>query len=103
MLADDGDGTAGGTSTGGLFLGASQDMALYHDGTDSVINNVTGGLLIAHNGTTRIETDGTGIGFFNTAPAAKPTVTGSRGGNAALASLLTGLAGLGLLTDSSSA
>lgn len=43
------------------------------------------------------------IGFFNTAPAAKPTVTGSRGGNAALASLLTALAGLGLLTDSSSA
>ena len=46
---------------------------------------------------------GTLAGFFNTAPAAKPTVTGSRGGNAALASLLTGLAGLGLITDSSSA
>ena len=44
----------------------------------------------------------TGIGFFATAPVAKPTVTGSRGSNAALASLLTALAGLGLLTDSSS-
>ncbi len=42
------------------------------------------------------------VGFYNTAPAAKPTVTGSRGSNAALASLLTALAGLGLLTDSSS-
>lgn len=42
------------------------------------------------------------IGFFNGTPAVKPTVTGSRGGNAALASLLTALAGLGLLTDSSS-
>jgi hypothetical protein len=42
------------------------------------------------------------LGFYGTAPAAKPTVTGSRGGNAALASLLTALAGLGLLTDSSS-
>lgn len=42
------------------------------------------------------------IGFYNTSPAAKPTVTGSRGGNAALASLLTALAGLGLLTDSTS-
>lgn len=30
----------------------------------------------------------------------KPTVTGSRGGNAALASLLTGLAAMGLITDS---
>jgi hypothetical protein len=43
------------------------------------------------------------LAFYGTNPAAKPTVTGSRGGNAALASLLTALAGLGLLTDSSSA
>ena len=42
------------------------------------------------------------VGFYGTAVAAKPTVTGSRGSNAALASLLTALAGLGLLTDSSS-
>jgi hypothetical protein len=34
--------------------------------------------------------------------AAKPTVTGSRGGNAALASLLTALAGMNIITDSSS-
>lgn len=47
--------------------------------------------------------DGTTVGFYGAAPAAKPTVTGSRGGNAALASLLTGLATLGLVTDSSSA
>lgn len=47
--------------------------------------------------------DGSQVGFYGTAPAAKPTVTGSRGGNAALASLLTGLANLGLITDSSSA
>lgn len=44
---------------------------------------------------------GGNIGFYGTTPAAKPTVTGSRGSNAALASLLTALAGLGLLTDSS--
>lgn len=43
------------------------------------------------------------VGFYNTAPSAKPTITGSRGGNAALASLLTGLAGLGLITDSTTA
>lgn len=43
------------------------------------------------------------VGFYGTTPAAKPTVTGSRGGNVALASLLTALAGLGLLTDSSTA
>lgn len=44
---------------------------------------------------------GTFIGFHNTAPVAKPTVTGSRGGNAALASVLTALANYGLITDSS--
>lgn len=43
------------------------------------------------------------VGFYGTASVAKPTVTGSRGGNAALASLLTALASQGLLTDSSTA
>ena len=44
-----------------------------------------------------------GLGFFGAAPGAKPTVAGSRGGNAALASLLSALAGLGLITDSTTA
>lgn len=43
------------------------------------------------------------IGFYGAAAVAKPTVTGSRGGNAALASLLTQLASLGLIVDSTSA
>jgi hypothetical protein len=43
------------------------------------------------------------IGFFGTTPAGQQTVTGSRGGNAALASLLTALATLGLIIDSSTA
>ncbi len=49
-----------------------------------------------------VRANGTGVAFNGTAPIAKPTVTGSRGGNAALASLLTQLAALGLITDSSS-
>lgn len=40
------------------------------------------------------------IGFHGAAPVARQTVTGSRGGNAALASLLTKLANLGLIIDS---
>jgi hypothetical protein len=48
-------------------------------------------------------TSGGRLGFYSTAPIAKPTVTGSRGGNAALASLLTALANLGLVTDSTTA
>ena len=56
-----------------------------------------------HQITGNLDHDGSNVGFYNTAPAAKQTVTGSRGGNAALASLLTGLAAIGLITDSSSA
>jgi hypothetical protein len=50
----------------------------------------------------RIEASGTSalISFFGGAAAAKPVVSGSRGANPALASMLTGLAGLNLLTDS---
>jgi hypothetical protein len=43
---------------------------------------------------------GSTLGFYSATPAAKPAVTGSRGGNAALASLMTALAALGLVTDS---
>lgn len=42
----------------------------------------------------------TGIGFNGATPIAKPTVSGSRGANAALESLLTQLAAYGLITNS---
>jgi hypothetical protein len=43
------------------------------------------------------------VGFFNTAPVAKPTVSGAKASNAALGSLLAALAALGLITDSTTA
>ena len=46
---------------------------------------------------------GGNVGFNGTTAIAKPTITGSRGGNAALASLLTALASYGLITDSTTA
>lgn len=67
-------------------LGNAADLRLRTNDTDRII--------IAYNGN---------IGFFGSAGSAKPAVAGSRGGNAALASLLTGLAGLGLLTDNTTA
>lgn len=45
----------------------------------------------------------TGIGFNGAAPSAKAAISGSRGGNAALAALLTELAAKGLITDSTTA
>lgn len=41
------------------------------------------------------------IGFYGTPASAQKTVTGSKAGNAALASLLSQLSALGLLVDSS--
>lgn len=74
--------------------GASQNMAVFSH---------AGGGYVTNFGTKRIEWDPTGIGFFATAPVAKQSITGSRGGNAALADLLTKLAATGLITDSTSA
>lgn len=53
--------------------------------------NGTGATVLGGDATTRVNLD------------LKPTVTGSRGGNAALASMLTGLASAGILVDSSTA
>jgi hypothetical protein len=43
------------------------------------------------------------VGFFGDAGTVKPTITGSRAGNAALADLLTSLDAMGLVTDSTTA
>jgi hypothetical protein len=45
-------------------------------------------------------TSDTKLGFYGQTPTAKQNVTGSKGGNVALANLLTALAALGLITDS---
>lgn len=74
--------------------------------------NVTGGANIANGITTSgdfVQSSGNfslpnaSLGFFGSAPNTKQTVTGSRGGNAALQSLLSALANYGLVVDSSSA
>ncbi|MFE3762260.1 hypothetical protein ACFXPI_10905 [Streptomyces sp. NPDC059104] len=46
---------------------------------------------------------GSTLGFYGATAVTKPVVTGAKGGNAALASLLTALATLGLITDSTTA
>ncbi len=55
---------------------------------------------IANGATDYIGVNSTGIGFYNATPVAKPTVSGSKSANAALGSLMTALANLGLVTDS---
>lgn len=62
--------------------------------TASRIDNGSTGLIVAHASAK--------LGFFDAAPVVKPTVTGSKGGNAALASLMTALSSLGIVTDTTS-
>lgn len=81
---------------GNYSIGASGTVAEVYGDTSS-------GILSSPNATTRFTWNNTGIGFYTTAPIAKPAASGSRGGNAALASLLTALSNLGLVTDSTSA
>ena len=78
-----------------LGVGSYAWALLMASGVDAVVN----GLEI--NGT--LDHDGSTVGFYNVTPVSKQAVTGSRGGNAALASLLTALSTIGLITNSSTA
>lgn len=60
----------------------------------------TGQIRNPANSANYLEWNATGVGFFGATPIARPTITGSRGANAALASLLTQGATLGLWVDS---
>jgi hypothetical protein len=80
-----------------IYADATYGAAIVGFGTSSDVTLIgrTGNLLIQGS-----DNGGAKLGFFGTAPQAKPTVTGSRGSNAALTNLLTVLANFGLLTDS---
>jgi hypothetical protein len=92
--------------SGSTFAGASGDVTI-RSGQGGAGGN---GILNLQNGTILAKYSGGGddpvvnqIGFYQTTPVDKPTVTGSRASGAALQDLLTKLASLGLITDSTSA
>jgi hypothetical protein len=95
LRVDASSGSGSGTLTFGD--GTTADTNLYRASANTLATDdaLTVALALRHLGTT--------LGFYGATAATKPTVTGSRGGNAALASLLTSLATLGLLTDSTTA
>ncbi len=116
--------TAASNTTGSLVVGGG--MAVADIGQDSYMggtftfngaavvangdfylgNGASKNVYIAHNASSAAyvcSNASASLGFFKGSSATtKQTVTGSRGGNAALASLLTALAAYGLITDSSS-
>lgn len=97
-----------GTGTGGTYVNAlrvvggtaGNGAVITALGSDTNIMIRTAGV---GTGGTQIEPSGGRVGFYGTTPVAKAAITGSRGGNAALASLLSQLATLGLITDSTTA
>lgn len=94
------------TATGGL---TTAPVVIGAGGSDtnistSVAGKGTGNAQLTDSaGVVKVAANSTGLGFFGATPAAKPSITGARGGNAALASLLTQGATLGLWTDSTTA
>lgn len=122
-IEDDGNGGVyiSSTGTGGLTLQSSTSLDLQAaanvninnsgpDGTSvadtggggiQLTNTVAGGIQLqdSQDGVTLMCTK---LGFFSTSPAAQPTVTGAKGGNAALTSLIAALVSLGLIVDGTS-
>jgi len=99
---------AGVTATNTYSLHAKDKVKIEDNGSSNfgLLEATPNDFEISNNGSGSVkilsdfEHEGTLLGFYNTSPVAKPTVTGSRGGNAALADFLTQMATLGLITDS---
>lgn len=91
----------------GSNAGSNFKIARFNDagstlGDALILDRVSGNMIVpaAVNVGGAFDHDGSTIGFYGATPAGKPTITGSKGGNAALTNLLGALAGMGLLTDS---
>lgn len=89
-----GDGSGGGGTGGTAFLQAGGNPGSPSDRGVAEMRVAGGAAAIRVGGA-----NGLALSFYGGVPETQPTVTGSRGGNAALASLLTELATLGLIVD----
>jgi len=95
-----------GLETGG-DVGTGIQLSCFHDdGSFNTfawyVDRATGNMRIFHDLELEgaINHDGTTIGFYGATPITKPTITGVKGSSVALANLLTQLANLGLITNS---
>jgi hypothetical protein len=117
ILSFYGDGTAGNRrirvgdfGAVGLFeaveevvVAASSKVTLGGTGAPGWFEVNSTGFTGCSGATVRITANATGLGFFAATPVAKPTVSGAKGSNVALGSLMTALSSLGLVTDSTTA
>lgn len=84
--------------------GAVAGYALVSDGGHVIFNAGHGSYVwyvysVSYAGIISVDGGADALAFFGSAPVTKPVVAGSKGGNAALASLMTALSSLGLVTD----
>lgn len=109
-LVAEGAATAGSVRIRSAGTDANVPMRFDTQGTGSIFLNPGGGnrlevysagVIVRNASATVMQVNATGLGFFGVAPVARPAISGSRAGNAALASLLTSMANLGLITDGS--
>lgn len=95
-------GNTGGGAGGTLYLiagtGTDGGYAVLRAGA-ATTGTPGAAIMQDSSGADRVAASYLGIAFNGGVPANKPSITGSRGGNAALASLLTALASMGLITD----
>lgn len=89
----------------GIRFDPDGDVTLQSVGGTANVSATTasGVVTLMANAATRFRANNTGIGFFTATPVAQQAIAGSRGGNAALADLLTKLALTGLITDGTTA
>ena len=76
-----------------ITSGDNADLRIFAKGTG--VSSLSGG-----NGTRQVLVNDNGVGFYNTSPIVKPTVTGSTYNGAAAKSIASALASFGLVVDS---
>ena len=101
-----------GDPTTGIYAPAAGQLALVCEGSN-VLELTASGLsagqaatfsnTLTASGNAQVAGAAGTLGFYGAAGTTKPTVSGAKGGNTALGALIGALAGLGLITDATSA
>jgi hypothetical protein len=100
-IVDDFKGAYKQTQLGTISNLMGQSSQISAGGVDDFeIYQPSGEIQLSIGGTTPVRVSGGTLGFFDATPVVKQTVSGSKGGNVALGNLITALANLGLITDS---
>lgn len=96
-----GDGGGGEVGNGGSVnvTPGSPDGVINLCHENNAVGIVVSGAPSSHTGGQAILVGENGLAFFNGTPVTQPTITGAHGSNAALQSLITALASMGLIID----